>query len=87
MAVLLPLPPHPPNTHAGTLPDVFDLLPKLSTLISRQSGFTGTLPPSLWGHTRLRALVLRSNDFSGSLQSNLAPDLEELDLASNSFSG
>ncbi|CAF1702765.1 probable LRR receptor-like serine/threonine-protein kinase At3g47570 isoform X1 [Brassica napus] len=78
------------NEIEGGLPDDLAKLTRLVYLELGMNRFSGVFPPSIYNFSLLEHLNMFSNGFSGSLKpdfGNLLPNLRELFMGGNSFTG
>lgn len=72
----------------GPLPeDTFGKLDALRVLSLRSNYLSGSLPSDVPSIPSLRHLFLQHNNFSGTIPTELSPQLKVLDMSSNSFTG
>mmetsp|Transcript_24121 Transcript_24121/g.59009 ORF Transcript_24121/g.59009 Transcript_24121/m.59009 type:complete len:591 (+) Transcript_24121:744-2516(+) len=75
------------QTLFGSLPGELFLLPELESVSIEDSGLTGTLPSEILQAPSLHWLSLRNNLMEGSIENAANPNIEELDLGNNFFTG
>jgi hypothetical protein len=73
------------NTISGSLPDSFNILPKLSTLDLDMNTLNGSLPPSLFQSALLVTLHLSNNSFIGAPDFGNTTTLINLIVDHNNF--
>ncbi len=75
------------NQLAGTLPASLGRLSNLQNLSVNDNGFKGSLPSTMNGMVQLKILMLYNNRFSGDISFLNLPELTQIQLHNNGFTG